>query len=86
MEREFMSNISMQEVVSSNISAIGYDETNKELHVIFKSSGTYVYSGVEKNVFDAFSISESKGRFFNSTIKPGYKTYRKVIKIQEEKL
>jgi hypothetical protein len=37
----------MREVDSSAIEAVGYDPDTRELHVRFKDTGLYVYSGVD---------------------------------------
>jgi hypothetical protein len=72
--------IEMKSVISSNISAIGYDEEAKELHVSFNKSGTYIYSNVEPKIFESFISADSKGKFFLANIKPVFTNYRKAIK------
>ena len=56
-------------VDSSNIEAIGYDETSRELHVQFLSGNKYVYDDVPSELFDAFMAAPSKGSFLNREIK-----------------
>ncbi len=63
-------------VKSSNISRIGYDESNKILVVEFKSSGTYVYYDIPKYVFVELLNSESCGRYFNNNISGNYQYER----------
>lgn len=59
----------MAYVDSSNIDQIGYDETESEVHVIFKKSGYYVYSEVNPEVWESFRNADSKGVFLNEEFK-----------------
>lgn len=60
-------------VDSSNIEAIGYESSTRELHVRFSKTGeTYVYYEVEEWVFEEFQRADSKGVFLNGSIKPKY--------------
>lgn len=60
-------------VDSSNVEAIGYDSTTRDLHVRFSKSGeTYVYYEVEEWVFEDFKRADSKGAFLNANIKDRY--------------
>jgi hypothetical protein len=68
--------VEMCYVQSSNIEAIGYDETSQELHVRFLKSGkTYVYPGVPQDIFAAFSTASSQGTFFGQFIRPVYTNF-----------
>jgi hypothetical protein len=60
-------------VDSSNIEAIGYDDTAQELHVQFLSSGYYIYYDVPREIFDALMYSASKGSFLNREVKNVYR-------------
>ena len=63
----------MHPVDSTNIEAIGYDESSQELYVRFLESGdTYVYFGVEEWVFDEMMQSDSKGGYLNQEVKGSY--------------
>ena len=63
----------MHPVDSTNIEAIGYDESSQELYVRFLESGdTYVYFGVEEWVFDEMMHSDSKGGYLNQEVKGSY--------------
>ncbi|GAK47726.1 hypothetical protein LOSG293_110420 [Secundilactobacillus oryzae JCM 18671] len=62
-------------VVSSDLSAIGYDEYNQQLEIVFNSGGTYLYSGVPSSVYEGLLNAGSKGRYFHAFIK-GYPTTR----------
>jgi hypothetical protein len=59
-------------VDSSNIEAIGYDETALELHIQFLSGGYYVYHDVPRGIFDELMYAPSKGSFLNREIKGVY--------------
>ena len=62
----------VQEVVSSNISKVGYLPT-KGLIVEYKSGNTYAYKDVPYEIYTKMLESESKGRFMNENIKGKYK-------------
>jgi len=67
----------MHRVESASIEAIGYDRRTRELYVRFVESGhTYVYRGVEDEVFEKFLCAGSKGNYFNREIKGEYSYYR----------
>ena len=55
----------MHYVDSSNVDQIGFDEAEKEVHVIFKKGDHYVYSDVSQDVWEAFRNSVSKGSFIH---------------------
>lgn len=61
-------------VQSSNIQEVGY--LNNDLYVRY-ASGTYVYEGVEKSLYEGLVSSESKGKYMNEHIKGMFK-YRKI--------
>ena len=66
----------MHRVDSTSIEAIGYDRRTRELYVRFLESGhTYVYRGVEDDVFEEFLGADSKGNYFNREIKGKYPYY-----------
>lgn len=60
----------MPRVTSSAIANIDY--CNGVLSICFHESGQYDYSGVPSHVYHAFLAAPSKGRFFNTMIKPVY--------------
>lgn len=65
--------VEMTNVESSNIKSIGFDEEKHILYVRFVgSTRLYCYENVLKEVFDAFTIAESKGKFFFENIKNKY--------------
>ena len=63
------SQIQLQPVASSDVSAVGYDETTQILVVDFIKTGEYSYLQVKPEVFQAFMAAESKGRFVNAVFK-----------------
>ncbi len=65
--------IQMQDVVSSNIEAVGYDDNKKILHVRFAHGGTYLYSGVPAQVYKTLLESDSVGTYFSQSIKGVYR-------------
>lgn len=62
--------ITMQDVKSSQIEAVGYDATTRTLAVRFKGGALYHYDGCEPETFEAFSKAESVGSYFYKHIKP----------------
>ncbi len=69
--------IILREVQSSNISAIGYDEPSNTLFVEFHGGALYEYTDFPKDLFEAFKVSPSKGKFFHSMVK-GKFTYERL--------
>lgn len=63
----------MQEVNSSNISHIGYDEQSKVLKVRFKAGGEYHYHDVPKHEHDSLVSAKSIGAHFAKNIRNSYK-------------
>jgi KTSC domain len=62
----------MPTVVSSAIARIEYDGLSHELQITFVTGNTYVYEGVPHAVYERFLEAESKGSFFNATIRDDY--------------
>lgn len=71
--------IAMTPIKSSNIEAVGYDKDKQELHVTFKSSGTYVYADVPQAKHTAMMGAESVGSFFHTHIKPRHTGVKKDV-------
>lgn len=65
-------------VVSSNLSAIAYDETGKILGVRFTHGGEYRYRGVPLSVFQGLLGAASKGRYFDAFVKKAGYAYSRV--------
>jgi hypothetical protein len=59
-------------VSSSNIAAIGYEETQNTLVIEFNNGRAYEYYSVPQYVFDEFLNAGSKGQYANLNI---YKNY-----------
>lgn len=55
-------------VSSRVLSAVAYE--NGTLHVKYNNGKTYQHPGVPKNKVDALLAAESKGKYFNTHIKP----------------
>lgn len=64
-------------VDSTSLDQIGFDDDNRELHVVFKNGERYVYSDVSREVWDAFRDAPSKGAFLNRELKAKGYPYRK---------
>ena len=64
--------IPMQEVKSSNIAAIGYDQDTESLYVEFKSGRTYKYDKVPFWHYTELMDADSVGKFLNAEIKGTY--------------
>lgn len=61
-----------KDVVSSNITSIGYDKDTQTLEVQFNGGSVYQYEGVPKDIFLLFKKTKSMGRFFSVFIKGKY--------------
>jgi hypothetical protein len=59
-------------VISSNISAIGYDEQSQTLEVEFTNGTIYQYYNVTIALYDLFMQAGSKGKFLAYEIKNVY--------------
>ncbi len=69
--------IEKQHVSSSNVEAIGYDETTETLRVWFLNGTTYDYSGVGLMEFEALRDAPSVGSYLARNVKGQY-PYEKV--------
>jgi hypothetical protein len=57
---------------SSMIEEYSYDDETQTLNVTFCKGGTYSYSGVQEDVFQAMKDADSVGKFFLQNIKGQY--------------
>ena len=57
---------------SSCFSKIGYSEAHETLVLVFRSGGTYLYTGVPDAVWQSFRAADSLGRYFNTKIKGNF--------------
>lgn len=62
--------ISWTPVDSTNLKAVRYHPGNEQLDVKFHNDAVYEYIGVQQGLFEALLDAESKGRYFNTSIKP----------------
>jgi hypothetical protein len=62
----------MRPLVSSDISNVEYDTSEKTLTVYFHVGPPYMYIGVEFSVFNDLLNAPSHGKFFAENIKYGY--------------
>lgn len=65
-----------QEVESSMMDDIAYDEATEQLAVTFKNGSVYHYYDVEQPIFDGLEQAKSKGKFFIRHVRPWYKYKR----------
>jgi hypothetical protein len=63
-------------VDSSMISAVGYDEQQQVLEVVFKPTGVYRYRDVPKEVYQQLLEAGSKGSYMRDLIIDMYPTER----------
>ena len=68
--------IEMQQVKSSNIDGIGYDQDTETLYVEFKSGITYKYEQVPFWHYTELMDADSQGKFLNAEIKGTYEYSR----------
>lgn len=60
------------QVASSNIASIGYDEASQTLEVEFIGGGVYQYYNVGAALFDQLMQAPSKGQFLHAYIRNAY--------------
>lgn len=66
--KEIVENIKMFKVFSTNLVALGYDESHKILRVIFKGNSSYLYFNVEPEIWNLLNNSESKGKTLSESV------------------
>ena len=89
-----MTIVRLQDVVSSQIHAIGYDPETQNLAVRFtrgygekRGPGSlYHYANVTQEDYDAFLAAESKGKHFGQHIKPfaDKYPYQKIVESDDQ--
>lgn len=57
---------------STNILSVQYDTDTQEMEIAFVSGDVYTYSRVPREVYAAFSLAPSAGRFFYRFIRDRY--------------
>jgi KTSC domain len=65
----------MRSVSSSNLVAVGYDDSTNTLFIEFKS-GTYKYFNVPQNIYRNLLNASSKGQYHAVYIKNNYRYQR----------
>ncbi len=66
-----------QNVESSDLLSVGYDEDTQTLEIEFNSGGIYQYYSVPQNIYEGLMNASSHGKFFYEYIRGNYH-YRKV--------
>ena len=61
-----------QRVESSHIASVGYDEEQRIMEIVFRDGRVYHYLEVPPERVLSLLRAESKGRYLNAEIKPGY--------------
>jgi hypothetical protein len=64
--------VELQYVDSTSVDQVAYDAESSELHIVYKKSGYYVYSGVPPEKFEQLMNTDSKGSFINREVKNVY--------------
>ena len=59
-------------VVSSNLSQVGYNPNTMEMTVIFHNQRAYTYSNVPESVFNNLISAGSVGRYFHAFVQNNY--------------
>lgn len=65
-----------QEVESTTMRSVGYDQTNQILEIEFQSGLIYQYLDIPAALYKALWEAESKGRYFNREIRATYEFVR----------
>ena len=63
--------MSMTNVKSTNLKAVGYREEDEVLGVVFNSGAIYQYRGVPKAVYEGLLVASSTGSYFHKMVKCG---------------
>ena len=61
--------VALLAVTSTVLTAIGYCQLTKLLILVFRSGAAYSYSDVPLDTFRALLVAESKGNYFNCSIR-----------------
>lgn len=68
----------MVPVLSSNLSAVGYDPATQILRIAFHNGRVYEYSGIPASIHAGLMAASSHGSYFDTYIKKGPYRYRQV--------
>ena len=66
-----------ENVSSSNLASVGYDEENEILEIEFNHGGIYQYFNVPINEYEALMSADSHGKYFAANIRNDYE-YSKI--------
>ena len=66
----------LQNVESSMLLAVGYDEATREMRVIFRAGDTYRYLNVPKSIYLELLKAESKGAYMKTHVIDVYPSRR----------
>lgn len=69
----------LQAIESSLIYAIGYEEANERLTIVFHNSKIYQFFRVPKTVYETLMITESKSSYIQQTVISSY-PYAQVLR------
>jgi KTSC domain len=58
----------LQQVESSMVQAVGYDEGSQTLEVVFSNGKTYKYFQVPKEIYKQLLAADSKGNYMQDAI------------------
>jgi len=61
-----------QSVVSSDLSAVGHDASQRVLEIEFLSGSVYQYSGVPASIYQGLMTASSHGRYFHAYIRSSF--------------
>jgi len=67
-----MVDINLESVISSNISAVGFDIKSGTMRVQFTNGAIYDAAGAKQSDYDEFKLSTSKGVYFNKVLKQAF--------------
>jgi hypothetical protein len=65
-----------QEVESTTMRSVGYNQTKQILEIEFQSGMIYQYLDIPPAIYKELLEAESKGRYFNSEIRDTYEFVR----------
>ena len=70
------SKLPMIQVESSNIKAIGYEDSTQKLDVEFNTGTLYRFFGVDMDIYNSLLAARSKGSFFSKHIRGKFESQK----------
>ena len=64
--------VEMARVVSSAMTAVGYDPSSRRMKITFTQGHTYDFCGVPQHIYQGLMRAISKGTYYNDHIKDRY--------------